>query len=350
MNETPLISVIVPAYNVEQNIVKCLDSILNQTYENIEVLVCDDCSLDDTPNLIKLKMESDSRLVCLFHQVNKGVAKTRNDLLKLANGKYICFVDSDDYVEYDFIQRLFDAIQVNDADLAVCGFYIHRGMNISVHNDTCGYIPLDAFRKLVIADCCSSYMTNKMFKRQLFENVLFEDEIVWEDLEWFARVLPFLERGAEFTDRPLYHYIIHAGSITQSQERLIFKTGCIAYAFCERYLIAQQLADEVLCEIAVAKLINHVISYYCVKINFELNRGGHGDDATLPKWCDEKIELVFNSISSLDVIRCKPMSIRYKLKYLSYKIAPRVYVLLFPKIKGCLLGLTHILFAWRKAK
>ena len=122
--KNPLVSIIVPVYNVEQYIRRCIDSILNQSYKNIELIIVDDGSTDSSPQIIKEYIDK----AIIVTQRNKGLAAARNTGLSHATGDFLCFVDSDDYLLNDAIMSMLNTIQQTNADF-VCGLAISTGKN-----------------------------------------------------------------------------------------------------------------------------------------------------------------------------------------------------------------------------
>ena len=116
-----LVSVIVPAYNIEKYIARCLDSILGQTYTNLEVIVVDDGSTDKTGEIIDEYTKKDSRIIAI-HQVNAGLSGARNSALKIAQGDYIGYVDGDDYITPDMYSLMVNACEENNAEIALCTY------------------------------------------------------------------------------------------------------------------------------------------------------------------------------------------------------------------------------------
>nr|MBP3258868.1 glycosyltransferase family 2 protein [Bacilli bacterium] len=116
--KTDLISILIPFYNDEKYINDCMDSVLNQDYENIEVIAIDDGSSDNTLNILKEYAKKDKRVKCIT-QDNSGVSKTRNNALSIANGKYVCLVDQDDTIDRDYISYFYKLIIDNDAEIAL---------------------------------------------------------------------------------------------------------------------------------------------------------------------------------------------------------------------------------------
>lgn len=120
-NKQPLLSIIIPIYNTEKYLSKCLDSIVSQTYKSLEIICIDDGSTDKSPMIIDDYASKDNRVV-VIHQKNKGESKARNEGLKIAKGDYITLVDSDDWLELDMYEQLVAAAIENDADMAIGGW------------------------------------------------------------------------------------------------------------------------------------------------------------------------------------------------------------------------------------
>lgn len=143
--EYPLISVIVPIYNMEKYLERCIDSILDQTYANLEIILVDDCSSDNSPEIIKKYIESDERVKTVRHKENRGLFQTRITGSEVATGKYIAFVDSDDYISVDWFRKLLHHAENTQSDIVIGEWcYDQEKQNIS-------YINLDHFR---IKDYC----------------------------------------------------------------------------------------------------------------------------------------------------------------------------------------------------
>ena len=120
--EKALISVIIPVYNVAEYIDRCVDSLLSQTYSNIEIILINDGSTDNSSEVCHRLGDRHSDKIKVIDQENKGVSAARNAGLDIANGEYIVFVDADDWVSNKYVEKLYTAITENDSDLAFCGF------------------------------------------------------------------------------------------------------------------------------------------------------------------------------------------------------------------------------------
>lgn len=113
------VSILIAAYNVEKYIGKCIQSVIDQTYENLEIIVVDDCSTDNTKNICDDYAKQDSRIICIHHEVNKKLPGARNTGLDHATGNYIVFVDGDDWLAPDFVEYLYKIIVDTDSDMAI---------------------------------------------------------------------------------------------------------------------------------------------------------------------------------------------------------------------------------------
>jgi glycosyltransferase involved in cell wall biosynthesis len=220
------VSVIVPAYNVEKYIEKCLESILEQTYRNIEIIVIDDGSKDGTWDIITGLMKSSPRIKG-YHQENKGVSSARNFGLKEASGDYIQFVDGDDYIPRDAVEKLVTALETNSAEWVNCQYHRvdENGDGLEDYNFTKGYIELaNENSKLVfIRDILLEYFAgfeiwNKLYISDLIRkgNLKFDEKChMGEDLEF--NICYCLQAGSIvcIEDR-LYFYRVRGGSAMQS--------------------------------------------------------------------------------------------------------------------------------------
>lgn len=126
-----LVSVVIPVYNVESYLSKCLDSLVNQSYKNIDVILVDDGSTDTSP-IICDNYSAKYPNINVIHQKNAGVSAARNKGIDSANGKYIYFVDPDDWCELDAIEVMYNSLVESKVDLAYCGMFINKSNNIEI--------------------------------------------------------------------------------------------------------------------------------------------------------------------------------------------------------------------------
>lgn len=214
----PEISVIVPVYNVEDKIQRCLDSLKNQIFYDFEVILINDGSLDKSGEICEKYAAIDARFK-VIHQNNQGVSVARNKGISIAKGKYLTFVDSDDYVSADFLYVLYTAIISNNADIVMCNYY----MISFKQDDTCmkhGYstgnvleqdeIKSVFYKHIKDNDCTIGYFSlwNKIYRSNLIkENHIFLDVDMsfGEDMMFVLQCLKFCNRIA-FMEEALYYY------------------------------------------------------------------------------------------------------------------------------------------------
>ncbi len=188
-----LISVIVPVYNVASYIEKCCSSILEQNYENIELLLIDDGSPDNCPELCDKIAENDNR-VRVIHQKNAGVSAARNKGISEAAGYYACFVDGDDYIDRDMLTYLVKIIEETESDLARCASRA-VGQNVpkqEEYEDNAyeTYSPTDALKYIYLAEKgFSATSCHLLYKKSIIENIRFGTAKYYEDMEYITKVV-----------------------------------------------------------------------------------------------------------------------------------------------------------------
>lgn len=191
-NKSALVSVIVPVYGVEQYLNKCVDSIINQTYKNLEIILVNDGSLDNCGKICDEYAEKDNR-VKVIHKKNGGQGSARNCALRVASGEYITFVDSDDWLALDIIESLYNAIIINEADLSVCGFSSIKANEVLGEYWVCkkpeSFDKIQALSVYYEGKYIYPAPWGKLYKRQLWEGVYFPEDVYREDEYIFYKVL-----------------------------------------------------------------------------------------------------------------------------------------------------------------
>ena len=208
------ISVIVPCYNVERFIKKCLESLVNQTYKNLEIICIDDCSTDNTLKILKEYEKKYSNIVIYRNEKNSGLSFTRNAGLEKASGDYIGFIDSDDYVDKSFYKKLMSSIIKNNSEVAVSDIKIVYDDTKEERLSRC--YTGNKFNLLsVINNGLAASACNKLFSRRIIEMYKFEVGKVNEDI---AVVIPALvnSKKISYASDTYYYYIQRSGSIQNS--------------------------------------------------------------------------------------------------------------------------------------
>lgn len=213
-----MISVIVPIYNVEKYLIKCVNSILSQSYSELEVILVDDGSPDNCGKICDELVKKDSR-IRVIHQKNSGAAAARNAGLAIARGEYVAFVDSDDSIENDMYLMLHNMIKTDDADISICEcrkitekdsskkIECSRYKRVLLDNDELWEL---VFGKLNNSSC------NKLYKRKLIGDLRFPEKVVHgEDLLFNIEYLTKCNVGT-YSEAPMYNYLSRNDSITRS--------------------------------------------------------------------------------------------------------------------------------------
>ncbi len=215
-----MISVIVPIYNVEAYLEKCLKSILDNTYRDLEVICIDDGSPDNCLSILQKFANEDAR-IRIVDQKNQGVQAARNKGLSLATGDYIAFVDPDDWIHPQYFQSLFDCIEQYDADIAICGCQtVREGEDIATEE----YDSIN-FRKLSDTAFFQSYYARHMcwarlYRRSAIEGIRFVPEVkLGDDTLFNLQVISKLKDPKVYeTETRMYYYLQRSGSIVRTSK------------------------------------------------------------------------------------------------------------------------------------
>lgn len=218
--KNPLISVVMPVYNVENYVERCLDSIINQTYINIELIIVNDGSKDSSLSICNKFAKEDKRIK-IVNKENGGLSSARNAGLSEATGTYIYFVDSDDYCEKNIIDELYSALVNTESDLSICGFKKEKegcekekGININYDIEV-----LDKEQTLLNTAYYGGYVWNKLYDMRIIRehNLKFDETIQSnEDLIFLVEYMLYCNKSC-YVNKELYHYIIRENSITQQK-------------------------------------------------------------------------------------------------------------------------------------
>ena len=214
----PLISLIVPVYNVKDYLKTCLQSILEQTYKNLEIILVDDGSDDGSSGICDEYARMDQRIKTI-HLPHSGVSAARNAGLAAATGELLGFVDSDDWIDHDMYQYLYTLMQEHDADVSACTYLLEQeGRPSKIINNT-GKLYVfsrkEIIRALVKNDLVKNYLWAKLFKRKLFDSLSFPVGRVYEDVAVLYKVF-YSSQKVVLSCVSKYHYMIHKNeSITR---------------------------------------------------------------------------------------------------------------------------------------
>ncbi len=259
MTKQILITVIIPVYNVERYLRKCLDSIINQTYQELEIIVVDDGSKDSSGNICDEYASKDSRIK-VIHKKNGGLSSARNAGLEIATGDYVMFVDSDDFVEPDFCKIPLELALAKEADIVSFGFnkITKEGNVATIKTNSPRYIlPEEGIKELILVkDHIYNFAWNKLYKLSLFNGIRYPFGKTYEDQA--TTYLLFDKANKIYVDDALlYNYIFRSDSISAdwNKPESIFDRFSI---WIDRLAFIRKNYPE-LEEIQVKQLINEAI-------------------------------------------------------------------------------------------
>ena len=215
--EKALISIIIPVYKVEKYLEKCIQSVINQTYENLQIILVDDGSPDNCGKICDEYAKKDHRIE-VIHKSNGGLSDARNKGLEIAKGEYIGFVDSDDYIEADMYEVLYNLLKQYNADVSICNFYTVSQWKISrknADNEINEYNRSEILKEILLDKNIQSYAWNKLYKKELFDEIKYPIEKKYEDIGTTFYLLEKCNKVV-VTGKSEYYYINRQDSIVNN--------------------------------------------------------------------------------------------------------------------------------------
>ena len=219
MNNYPLISLIIPCYNAEQTLEKCLNSVIHQSYNNLEIIIVDDGSTDRTSEIYN-KFQSKDERIKILRQENFGVSKARNKGVTAATGEYICFVDSDDWVELDYCSQLYHLLKNENADIAIIeASYEDENGKVIFNKPISKEKEFDGKRALILLledEVIQSHPWGKLYKAKFLKDVSFPEHL--KCFEDYSTLFKIFDKAVKVvrSDEKLYHYIQHEDSLSHN--------------------------------------------------------------------------------------------------------------------------------------
>lgn len=247
MNHLPLISVIIPVYKAELYIADCISSLIGQTYQHLELVLVDDCGGDNSMAIAKDLLASTS-LKCQYIEQphNKGQAAARNRGIAAATGEYLYFLDSDDYIDAQCIERLYNLAQSYDADMVVGSMLRHQDGKEIFCETRFPENPMDERMDIALFQHrFRPFLGNKLVCKTAYvkHGISFREGVIFEDLLWCMEACLKLKKIV-FCDAAVYHYIIHPNSTTLSKDNLAYKAESLATLLEEIWKLAKEFSVE----------------------------------------------------------------------------------------------------------
>ena len=323
----PLVSIIIPVYNVEKYLDKCITSVVNQTYQKLEIILIDDGSPDNCPALCDQWQAKDNRIK-VIHQQNGGLSVARNEGLKLATGEFIGFVDSDDWIESEMYETLLTVLLETDADIAVCKFQSEtersKVTRIKQSSSVRKQYSSEEALSMLLQGHIASAVWNKIYRRGILSNISFPNSKICEDHLWTPMVIGNA-RLIVCVNHSFYHYIQRPDSLFRNA-KLAVKRGL------DRIELSKQRTNYIrknypsLARIANIKLLNLLSSEY---IKIKLNSNSFDEDGKILRELHQNFaESNLNDILYFD-------GLRTTIKRIMFLICPSLQIQIFCFCKNC---------------
>ena len=253
--QEPLVSIIVPVYNVQNYLNRCLDSIAAQTYENFECILIDDGSTDKSRNICDQIVIKDARFKCI-HQENNGLSVARNNGMEIARGKYISFIDSDDYVLPDYLYYLVHAIMQSNSEISKCDYF--KGEIVPYDEKEDQVMDASIFNREILLDNVGSQLWQYLFKKELWNSISSPQGRYAQDMMILHKVIHKAKKIA-IVNKKLYFYFIDRNDSTSNNP---YKKAKGAFdrsiAFKERFTFARKNGYDECC----MSLLSQTLNYY----------------------------------------------------------------------------------------
>lgn len=244
------ITVVIPVYNVEKYLRKCVDSVEKQTYKNFEVILVDDGSTDSSSELCDaLAKENDN--IRVIHQENRGLGGARNTGIESCNTEYIMFLDSDDYIHPELLKKCMDVLKKNNCDIVLLDMI---SVNEQGEKGILYSVPCESRKILSETErgglCLDPSACNKIYKTALFKDngIYYPNKVWYEDLRTTPKLLVFAERVMKLESEPLYYYLQRSDSImhTPDYDRIVRERMAAAedlYAFFKERSLVEEYSE-----------------------------------------------------------------------------------------------------------
>ncbi len=267
------IDILIPVYNCEKFIEKCLDSLLSQTYKALRIIIVDDGSTDKSAILVK-NYQKKYKNIEIYHKNNENsISKTRNFLLTKIESKYFTFFDADDWAEDNYIETLYNTMKHFDVDMSLCGKVRHKenkyfsSKKLNANSKVFVFNKQDALAEMLSSNLYNGTVYCKLFKTKFLGETKFDENIHYgEDLDFCFSFMNKCESFALATNK-LYHYIVRKGSIVTSK----FNTKKLSCLDCYDKIISdvKQNPELLLCAKSMQGLIAIELLYYTFRDKFK---------------------------------------------------------------------------------
>lgn len=316
------LSVIVPVYNVELYLEKCVNSILEQTFKDFELILVDDGSSDSSSQICEA-YKRDERVI-VIHKSNGGLSDARNIGIRQSKGEYLSFIDSDDWIDKDMFLEMLQAVSETDSDIVVCG---HRVVTVSgeveetvVFKNDMVLSRTDATKLILKDEDIPSFAWNKIYRKNLFDTILFPKGRIYEDTATIYKCFNLANR-VTIINRVFYNYLRRPGSICLdvNVEKTFKRISDNALAFYERYIFAKSRVEY-----------NEVVPICFAKAFFHIRSALHFAIKNEYGYKDKKIQVL---LRSLKIINDDNKKIISKLQNIELQLATNFSFIYYLTVK-----------------
>ena len=327
MKKKGYITVIIPVYNVEKYIHRCMESVIGQTYKKLEIILVDDGSKDSSGDICDEYARQDDRIK-VIHKNNGGLSSARNVALDIAQGEYIGFVDSDDYISCDMFEKLYYTCEEKNSDIAICCHYTERGEKLLIEDPIVDeeqqFTNIQALDILIKDEGMKNYAWDKLYRACLFDGIRYPEGRNYEDI---ATTYLLFYRANRLCRIPqyLYYYQIREGSISSHRQDEKWYENCyqIVESQIDRYRFMQEKGEQYLAQLCLAQMVPYLYEY--IRLGIKIHKFEHYNEVV--HFLNKEKKEIFNN-----------MLLNHKDKKLLqiYTAAPsivRVYMQIKPMIK-----------------
>lgn len=316
MMETIKISIIVPVYNVEKYLKRCIESIINQTYKNLEIILVDDGSTDNCPAICDEYARKDKRIK-VIHKENGGASSSRNTGMDAATGKYITFVDSDDFIKEEFVEYLYNLSIENNCEIVQCSFEIgsnEKFSDIRIRDKVEVYSNIEALcsRKLKVVPW------GKLYKMKTIKSIKFPLGIINEDDATYYKFI-YNSKRVCITNKQLYYYYQSNNSVMRNNSK--YKRTDFINIYKDRIKFFKEKKEVILYEKSYERFCLVLMLFY---ISCKKDKENTNDKKEILNLYRENLKTVLKS---------KYTSIKFKLMFIIFNLTPNSCSFIINKLK-----------------
>jgi len=314
-----LISIIVPIYNAEKYLHQCIESILSQTYKNLEIILINDGSTDNSLNICNYYKSIDSRII-VIDKPNEGVSATRNLGIRIAKGDYIGFVDADDYIEKNMFEVLLTKIKNDKSQLCAMTLYIvnNYGKGKFIYKNNNMISGNEALKQLLLLKFPTSVWAYLYSKKVIKKNYFNEEIHFFEDFEFNYRILSTIDK-VSICDLKLYNYRTH-GNSTNSQKINDRRITCLKICDSIKKDLENKGRD-------IVKIAVYFRAHLLISVIASLSKSKNADDKYFKIVCKKSRDIIW------DIIFSNYVPLRYKILILVFSINPKFFSKIIKLIK-----------------